>query len=103
MDDWSASVLVPAVALCGTSNYYARPVTGLVDKARPFMDDKRTAISELLHGQDGQVVVLLGARELEQRRLDPLDGVVRTCRPRQHRLEPGLAEAPVAAPRVQHA
>ena len=39
MDDWSASVLVPAVALCGTSNYYARPVTGLVDKARPFMDD----------------------------------------------------------------
>src|SRR5215217_4167560 len=65
--------------------------------------DKRTAISELLHGQDGQVVVLLEARELEQRRLDPLDGVVRTCRPRQHRLEPGLAEAPVAAPRVQHA
>ena len=47
MDDWSASVLVPAVALCGTSNYYARPVTGLVDKARPFMDDRALVFKEM--------------------------------------------------------
>ena len=50
MDDWSASVLVPAVALCGTSNYYARPVTGLVDKARPFMDDSRPSFKETRSG-----------------------------------------------------
>src|SRR3954451_25422214 len=59
--------------------------------------------SELLQCEDRDVVVRLATRELDERRVDSLDGVVGGRGPCQRGLEPLLAEPALAAARIEDA
>src|SRR3954453_21962292 len=58
--------------------------------------------SELLQCEDGDVVVRLAPRELNERRVDSLDGLLGGRGPRQRALEPFLTEPACGAARIEH-